>query len=88
MLLVCCFCDKVCDDTMDQTHWQDLRTDTGFRQVQREHNVLSYTCCHHCFQRDPRATAFRTRQSQPTVSVIRARTRARRTIAAYPSTPN
>ena len=82
MLLVCCFCDKVCDDTMGQTDWQELRACTRFRQGRQEPIVLSYTCCHHCLQRHPQATAFRTRRNQSTASVGHAKARARQSLAA------
>jgi len=73
MLLVCCFCDKVRDDTRSQTSqglWRDLRTHMMSHKLRREETIISYTCCRDCLQCDPRAIAFRTRRSRPGVSVL------------------
>lgn len=68
MLLVCCFCEKVRDQS-PQSLWRDLRAYMVSRKLKREDTVLSYTCCHNCLHGDPGATAFRTRQSQSRASV-------------------
>ena len=73
MLLVCCFCDKVHDDAMSQARerlWQDLRVYNALRNPRREDTILSYTCCHECLQRDPRAIVFRTRQNETPASML------------------
>ena len=62
MLLVCCFCDKVRDQST-QSLWHDWHADTISRSLRREDAILSYTCCRDCLQDDPRAIAFRTRRS-------------------------
>ena len=84
MLLVCCFCDKVGNDTMGQRHWQDLQAYRVSRNPnpKREDTILSYTCCDTCLQGDPHAIAFRTRRSQSSAYVLDARTRSRRSVAA------
>jgi hypothetical protein len=71
MLLVCCFCDKVRDDTMCQSaesFWQDLEVYMVSRNLKREDTILSYTCCRNCLQGDPRAITFRTRRSPSSTS--------------------
>jgi hypothetical protein len=73
MLLVCCFCDKVHDDAMSQARerlWQDLQVYNALRGPKREDTILSYTCCHVCLQRDPRAIVFRARQSETPASML------------------
>jgi hypothetical protein len=85
MLLVCCFCDKVRDDTMCQaseSYWQDLQVYMVSRNPKRENTILSYTCCHNCLQGNPHAIAFRTRQRPSSASVPDAGTRSRRSVVA------
>jgi hypothetical protein len=82
MLLVCCFCDKVCDDTMRQSQWRQLHLDLRPHNIKREGTVLSYTCCHICLQGDPHAIAFRTRQSQSHAAALNTNARSRRSVAA------
>jgi hypothetical protein len=82
MLLVCCFCDQVCDESMGHGHWRELHVYMGSRAPKREDTILSYTCCHNCLRNDPRTVAFRTRQSRSNASVLPARARSRRSIAA------
>lgn len=82
MLLVCCFCDKVCEDTVRQRQWQHLHLDAVSRNLRPEDTVLSYTCCHHCLQRDPQAIAFRTRQSESRATALHPSARSRRSVAA------
>ena len=81
MLLVCCFCDKVCNNTMRQSQWQ-LHLYLASHNLKREDTVLSYTCCHDCFQGDPHAIAFRIRQSESRAAVLHATARSRRSVAA------
>jgi hypothetical protein len=83
MLLVCCFCDKVRDAMChpSESPWQDLQV-YMVRNPKRAGTILSYTCCHNCLHGDPRAIAFRTRQSQSSVSVLGARVRSRRAVIA------
>jgi hypothetical protein len=73
MLLVCCFCDHVREESTDHT---DLRLHVTSR------TAVSYTCCHACLQGDPGAITFRTRQNKSNTFVPTARARARRPIAA------
>jgi hypothetical protein len=64
MLRVCCFCDKIHDDAGGL--WRERR---GFApDASREAAILSYTCCHRCFEADPRATSFRARQAEASAS--------------------
>ncbi len=73
MLSVCCFCDKVRDDTRSeavQGLWQDLQIYMGLRKLRREDIVFAYTCCRDCMNDDPGATAFRARWSQSSVSIL------------------
>lgn len=65
MVLVCCFCDKIRDQST-QSLWHDLQAYEAYtvsRNVKREDTILSYTCCRDCLQDDPRAITFRTRRS-------------------------
>jgi hypothetical protein len=82
MLLVCCFCDQVRDESMGHGHWRELYESMGSRSLKREETVLSYTCCHNCLQDDPGSIAFRTRQRPSHASVFPAKARSRRSIAA------
>ena len=50
MLLVCCFCDQVRDESMGHGHWRELYGSMGSRPPKREETVLSYTCCDNCLQ--------------------------------------
>jgi len=73
MLLVCCFCDKVRDDTRNQAtqgFWQDLQVSMASRNLRREDIIFSYTCCRDCLQGDPRAITFRARRSQSSAPVF------------------
>ena len=82
MLLVCCFCDQVREESMGHGPWRQLHVYLGSLTPKRENTILSYTCCHKCLQDDPQAIAFRTRQSLSNASVLPARARSRRWIAA------
>ncbi len=82
MLLICCFCDKVRDESIHHARWRDLQLYTLSRQPKREATILSYTCCDDCLQGDPRAIAFRTRQGQGSASVLSSGERTRRSVAA------
>ena len=82
MLLVCCFCDKVREESISHTHWRDLQVYVMSRTPKREDTILSYTCCDECLQGDPRAVAFRSRQSQSSASLLPPGTRPRRSVAA------
>ena len=67
MLLVCCFCDKVQQDSRTRpAHdlWQDLHSYMVARQMRPQNAILVYSCCRKCLTDDPRAIAFRTRRSQ------------------------
>jgi hypothetical protein len=83
MLLVCCFCDQIRDESMGHGHWREqLYGSMGSRTPKREETVLSYTCCHNCLKDDPGAIAFRARQSPSHASVLPAKARSRGSIAA------
>ena len=82
MLLVCCFCDQIRDESMGHGHWRELYESMGSRSLKREETVLSYTCYDNCLQDDPGAIAFRTRQRPSHASVFPAKARSRRSIAA------
>ena len=82
MLLVCCFCDNVHDETIGQRHWQNLQRYMASRKPTRADTILSYTCCHDCLQGNPHAIAFRARQSRTSVPDRKARTRSGRWFAA------
>ena len=79
MLLVCCFCDQVRDQSPDTT---DLHVYAVSRMPRRQGIVVSYTCCHACLQDDPRAITFRTRRNKPQRSGATARAEARQSVAA------
>jgi hypothetical protein len=69
MLRVCCFCDKVRDDAQGAIdRWQE-RQRVASPDSPGETAILSYTCCHQCFEADPRANVFRARQSEDRASV-------------------
>lgn len=51
MLLVCCFCDQIRDESMGHGHWRELYESMGSRSLKREETVLSYTCCDNCLDR-------------------------------------
>lgn len=73
ILPVCCFCDKVRDDTRSATTqglWQDLQIYLVLRKLRPEDIVFAYTCCRDCLKDDPRAIAFRTRWSQSSSSAV------------------
>ena len=82
ILLVCCFCDQVRDESMGHGHWREPRGYMRSCTPTRENTILSYTCCRNCLQDDPRAIAFRTRQSRSSAAVLPARARSRRSVAA------
>jgi hypothetical protein len=66
MLLICCFCDKVCDQALGHRNaaaWKDLQ-----EAKKRTDAILAYTCCDNCLLHDPHAAAFRTRQLGQTYS--------------------
>lgn len=71
ILPVCCFCDKVRDDTRSegaQGLWQDLQIYMALYELRPEDIVFAYTCCRDCLKDDPRAIAFRTRWSHSSSS--------------------
>lgn len=73
ILPVCCFCDKVRDDTRSATTqglWQDLQIYMILRNLRPEDIVFAYTCCRDCLKDDPRAIAFRRRGSQSSSSAV------------------
>jgi hypothetical protein len=73
MLQVCCFCDKVRDDTRSedaQGLWQSLQIYMVLRKLRAEDVAFAYTCCRDCLKDDPRAIGFRTRRSQSRSSVL------------------
>jgi len=76
MVRVCCFCDKIHDDAIGL--WQERRGSVSGNST-GESAILSYTCCHHCLDADPRADVFRARERQSTASLygIRANARSR-----------
>jgi hypothetical protein len=59
---VCCFCDMVHDDAIGL--WQERRNFVPRAGNAGQAAILSYTCCHRCFEADPRASVFRARQSE------------------------
>ena len=64
MLLICCLCDKVCEEALSQPNendWYDLHANMS-RNQKRGGTILSYTCCPRCFESNPLARAFRTRR--------------------------
>jgi hypothetical protein len=65
MVRVCCFCDKIHDDAIGR--WQEHRG-CASPDATGENLILSYTCCHQCFNADPRANVFRARQSRSAAS--------------------
>lgn len=70
---VCCFCDKVRDDSRNETTqglWQDLQLYMVLHKLRPEDIIIVYTCCRRCLEDDPRAIAFRTRWSQSRSSVF------------------
>jgi hypothetical protein len=72
ILPVCCFCDKVRDDTRNEAGqglWQDLQIHMVMRKLRLEDIVFAYTCCRDCLKDDPRAVAFRRRWSRSSSSV-------------------
>jgi hypothetical protein len=83
MLLVCCFCEKVSDDTMRQSQWQHLHPYLVSRNLRPEGRVLSYTCCDHCLLGDPHAIAFRTRQNESRASADSAAAGREQTYEAH-----
>jgi hypothetical protein len=66
MVRVCCFCDKVRNDAIGL--WQEHR---GLAPAcaSGPSVILSYTCCHQCFEADPDANVFRARQRRSSASV-------------------
>jgi hypothetical protein len=73
ILPVCCFCDKVRDDTRSEATqglWQDLQIYMVLRKLRPEDIVFAYTCCRDCLKDDPRAIAFRTRWGQSSSSAV------------------
>jgi hypothetical protein len=82
MLLICCFCDQVRDESVGYTHWRNLHVYMVSRKAKREDTILSYTCCDSCLENDPRASAFRTRQRRSRPSVLPARAWPVRSVAA------
>ena len=62
MVRVCCFCDKIHDDAIGL--WQEQRGDASSCAM-GESLILSYTCCHQCFNVDPRASVFRDTRNEP-----------------------
>jgi hypothetical protein len=79
MLRVCCFCDKVRDDAQDAMGFWQERQHLPLVGAPSEAATLSYTCCHQCFDEDPRASVFRSRHGKPDASLYRSHLSARRT---------
>ena len=64
ILPVCCFCDKVRDDTRSeiaQGLWRDFQNYMASNKLRPEDIAVAYTCCRDCLNDDPRAIAFRAR---------------------------
>ena len=59
MVRVCCFCEMVHDEAIGL--WRERRN----AGIPGEPAILSYTCCLHCFEADPRASVFRARRNEP-----------------------
>ena len=79
MLRVCCFCDRVENDTRNQAApdpWQDLQSYMVSRKLRPEHIIFAYTCCRDCLKDDPQAIAFRTRWSDSSSSAWTSLTRS------------
>ena len=60
MLLICCFCDKVCDEALGDRNaaaWKDFQ-----EAKKRMDAIFAYTCCDNCLLHNPHAGAFRIRQ--------------------------
>jgi hypothetical protein len=73
ILPVCCFCDKVRDDTRSEAAqglWQDWQVYMVSQKLRPEALPLAYTCCRDCLKHDPRAIAFRTRLSRSSSSAL------------------
>ena len=73
ILPVCCFCQKVRDDTgteAGQGLWQEFRIYVVAHKVRPEDITFSHTYCDGCLRDDPRAIALRTQSRQPVSSVL------------------
>jgi hypothetical protein len=76
MVRVCCFCDMVHDEAIGLwQEWSNVVPSTGGTGLAA---ILSYTCCHRCFEADPGASVFRARQSEPIDSPHSTRVRSAR----------
>lgn len=73
ILPVCCFCQKVRDDTGTEAGrglWQELRIYMVAHKVRPEDINFSHTYCHDCLKDDPRAIPLRAESGQPVSSVL------------------
>jgi hypothetical protein len=73
MVPICCFCEKVRDDGRNEaTHglWQDFKVYMVLHKLRPEDIIFTYTCCRDCLKDDPRAIAFRTRESHSSSSLF------------------
>lgn len=71
ILPVCCFCQKIRDDTgteVGQGIWQDLQVYLVARKLRSEDISFSHTYCRACLKDDPRAIAL-THSEEPRSSV-------------------
>ncbi len=62
ILPVCCFCQKVRDDTGTEAGrgvWQNLENYLVARKLRPDDINCSHTYCDDCLRDDPRAIAFR-----------------------------
>jgi hypothetical protein len=73
ILPVCCFCQKVRDDSgteAGQGLWQEFRIYMVAHKLRPEDISFSHTYCHDCLSEDPRAIALRTYSSRPRSPVL------------------
>lgn len=73
ILPVCCFCQKVRDDTGTEAGrgvWQNLENYLVARKLRPDDINFSHTYCDGCLRDDPRAIAFGTRSSGSSSSVL------------------
>ena len=85
VLLVCCFCDHVREDSRTRpAHnlWEDSQGDRVAGQMRPQNAMFVYSCCRKCLTDDPRAIAFRTRRSQSGSSIPDTRESPRRSLVA------
>jgi hypothetical protein len=66
ILPICCFCEKVHDDTRTEVGeglWQDMKISAVSGGLRPQNTIFAYSCCPDCLTDDPGAIAFRTRRS-------------------------